>query len=245
MKKVLQKNQKKLTQNLEQDSLGWKRWHSEAAAETADLPRSFRDLSPFHRLLLLRVLRPDRLGSALTQLVMDNMGNDYVEQPPFNMDETYAESTCLTPFFFVLFPGTDPTPVVEGIARTLGITEANGRFVNISMGQGQETVAINALNKAGKEGGWVLLQNVHLMQAWLKTLERSLEIVEESAHAEFRCILTSEPPSALMGPLWEVIPEPILQKCIKIADEAPQSTPADDRGAGRRRPRYPRQAYSA
>merc|ERR1719313_1369634 len=37
----------------------------------------------------------------------------------------------------------------------------------------------------------------------------------------FRCILTSEPPSVLQGPLWELIPEAILQKCIKIADEAP------------------------
>eukprot|EP00397_Hematodinium_sp_SG-2012_P000164 GEMP01000164.1.p1 GENE.GEMP01000164.1~~GEMP01000164.1.p1 ORF type:complete len:2602 (+),score=544.41 GEMP01000164.1:57-7808(+) len=220
-----------LTQNIEQDSLGWKRWHSEAATETADLPRSFRDLSPFHRLLLLRVLRPDRLGSALSQFVQDNMGNDYVDQSPFNMDETYGESSCLTPFFFVLFPGTDPTPVVEGLARNLGITEANGRFVNISMGQGQETVAINALNKSGKEGGWILLQNVHLMQSWLKTLERSLEVVEEFAHPEFRCILTSEPPSALMGPLMEVIPEPILQKCIKIADEAPQDIKSNLRRA--------------
>jgi dynein heavy chain len=47
-----------LTQNLEQDSLGWKRWYAEEKAEAADLPWSFRDLSPFHRLILLRVLAP-------------------------------------------------------------------------------------------------------------------------------------------------------------------------------------------
>jgi len=210
-----------LTQNLEQDSLGWKRWYSEERAESADLPRSFRDLSTFHRLMLLRVLRPDRLGAALTQFLLDHLGAEFIEQSPFDMQATYEESSCLTPFFFVLFPGTDPTPVVEGLARKLGNTEANGRFINISMGQGQEMVAITALNKAAKEGGWILLQNVHLMQSWLKTLERSLELVEEFASPEFRCVLTSEPPSALMGPLHEVIPEPILQKCIKIADEAP------------------------
>ena len=39
-----------LTQNLEQDSLGWKRWYSEEKAEIADLPRSFRDITPFYRL---------------------------------------------------------------------------------------------------------------------------------------------------------------------------------------------------
>lgn len=40
----------------------------------------------------------------------------------------------------------------------------NGMFNNISMGQGQEMVAINAVNKAARDGHWVVLQNIHLMQ---------------------------------------------------------------------------------
>merc|ERR1719162_1942713 len=111
--------------------------------------------------------------------------------------------------------------MVEKLAHKLGMHELSGRFVNISMGQGQEQVAITALNKAARDGGWVMLQNIHLMQAWLKTLERTLELVEEYADPSFRCILTSEPPSALQGPLWEMVPESVLQKCIKVADEAP------------------------
>lgn len=35
------------------------------------------------------------------------------------------------------------------------------------MGQGQEIRAKNALFTAAKEGNWVVLQNVHLMQTWL------------------------------------------------------------------------------
>ncbi len=74
-----------LTQNLEQDSLGWRRWYSENRAEASDLPRSFRDIGHFYRLLLLRVLRPDRLSAALTQFAHDNLGPDFVEQEPFDM----------------------------------------------------------------------------------------------------------------------------------------------------------------
>lgn len=220
-----------LTSGVESDSLGWKRWFSEEKAEIADLPRSARDLTAFHRLFLLRILRPDRIGAALTQFIIDNLGQDYVEQAPFNMEATYEESTCITPFFFVLFPGTDPTPTIEALGRKLQITEANGRLVNISMGQGQETVALNALVKGAKEGGWVLLQNIHLMQAWLKQLERQLEIIEEFSHAEFRCFLTSEPPGAMQGRLWDLIPEPILQRCIKVADEAPSDLKSNLRRA--------------
>eukprot|EP00928_Gymnodinium_smaydae_P048229 TRINITY_DN3222_c2_g1_i2.p1 TRINITY_DN3222_c2_g1~~TRINITY_DN3222_c2_g1_i2.p1 ORF type:complete len:2601 (+),score=892.36 TRINITY_DN3222_c2_g1_i2:138-7940(+) len=210
-----------LTQNVEQDSLGWKRWFQEEKAEVADLPRSARDISSFHRLFLLRIMRPDRMGAALTQFVIDNLGQPYVEQPPFNMDESFEESTCIAPFFFVLFPGVDPTPMIEALGKKMQFTEANGKFVNISMGQGQENIAINALIKMGKEGGWVMLQNIHLMQAWLKQLERQLELIEEFAHEDFRCYLSSEPPGAMQGRLWDLIPEPILQRCIKVADEAP------------------------
>jgi len=210
-----------LTQNLEQDSLGWKRWFAEERAEVADLPRGCRDISMFHRLFLLRVLRPDRIGAALTQFVTDNLGGEFIEQPPFDMAQTYEESSHMTPIFFVLFPGTDPTPTVEAFAKTLNITEANGRFSNISMGQGQEQVAINLLNKAARDGSWVMLQNIHLVQAWLKTLERALEYLDEVADPQFRCMLTSEPPSLLQGALWELLPEAVLQRCVKIADEAP------------------------
>jgi len=210
-----------LTQNLEQDALSWKRWFTEEKAETADLPRTARDLSNFHRLFLLRILRPDRIGAALTQFIIDNLGQEYIDQPPFDMHQTYEESTCNTPFFFVLFPGTDPTPTVEAVAKTLGKTEANGMLLNISMGQGQETVALNALNKLAKDNGWIMLQNIHLMQEWLPQLERALEVIEEFAEPDFRCVLTSEPPGAMQGRLWPLIPEAILQRCLKVSDEAP------------------------
>jgi len=215
-----------LTQNMEQDSLGWKRWFSEEKAETADLPRSFRDIAPFYRLMLLRVLRPDRIGAALTQFVQDNLGNDYVEQDPFDIQVAYDESSNLSPLFFVLFPGTDPTPAVENCAAKLGISDANGRFVNISMGQGQEQIAITSLRKQAEAGGWIMLQNIHLMQSWLPQLDRALEVIEELSHPEFRVVLSSEPPAAPGVPLdvvmlLEIVPEAVLQRCIKIADEAP------------------------
>jgi len=216
------KNAGSLTQHVEQDALGWKRWFSEEKAEIADLPRAARDLTMFHRLFLLRILRPDRLGAALTQFIIDNCGQQYMDALPFDMYQCYEESNANTPFFFVLFPGTDPTVVVEAVAASVGCTEKNGMLMNISMGQGQETVALNALNKLAASGGWIMLQNIHLMQEWLPQLERALEIIEDLPPSpDFRCVLTSEPPGPMQGRLWPLLPEAILQRCIKISDEAP------------------------
>lgn len=68
-----------------------------------------------------------------------------------------------TPVFFVLFPGGDPTPDVERVGAANGVSIQGGTFLNISMGQGQEEIAIKALYEAGKKGNWIMLQNVHLM----------------------------------------------------------------------------------
>ncbi len=57
------------------------------------------------------------------------MGINYVLQQPYDMAETYKETSPATPMFFVLFPGVDPTPWVESLARTLDITTENGEGV--------------------------------------------------------------------------------------------------------------------
>ena len=129
-------------------------------------------------------------------------------QPPFHMEQAFADSTCATPLFFILFPGVDPGGEIETLGRKLGFTEENGRLVSISMGQGQERNAENVLDRFISDGGWVFLQNVHLMQSWLPALERRLEMAAESAHPDFRCFVTAEPPPM---PDMQLVPEGIMQ----------------------------------
>ena len=151
------------------------------------MPKTFKDASMFHRLLILRAIRPDRLTNALNLFVSENLGSEFVEQPPFNMEQTYLEMKPHVPIFFVLFPGVDPTVDVEQIGQKYGFTSDNQKFINISMGQGQEEIAIKALKESAKEGKWIMLQNVHLMQKWMKQFEREFEAVCEDVHDDFRC----------------------------------------------------------
>jgi nucleoside-diphosphate-sugar epimerase len=47
--------------------------------EIVDLPKSVANISLFHRTLLLRAMRPDRLTYALKEFVSLNMGIEYTE----------------------------------------------------------------------------------------------------------------------------------------------------------------------
>lgn len=215
--------------SMTEEALQWRKWFQDERSEAAELPRAFKDLDLFHRLLLLRALRPDRLSPALVQYVTECMGEQFIEQPAFNVFQMYKEMNTETPVFFMLFPGVDPTNDVEQAGKANGKLMSDGTLVNISMGQGQEKPALEKLAEAGKKGNWVMFQNVHLMQTWMKDFERALEVViEEGAHPDFRCFVSSEPPPL---PMMEIVPESILQNSIKIANEAPQDLKANLRRA--------------
>jgi dynein heavy chain len=59
------------------------------------------------------------------------------------------------------------------------------------------------------QGGWVFLDNTHLMSGWIPTLERKLEAAAEGAHRDFRCFFSAEPIAG--APHAAIIPESLLQ----------------------------------
>lgn len=90
--------------------------------------------------------------------VEEQLGSKYVEKRTIPFEMSYQETEPGTPVFFVLSPGVDPLKDVEALGKKLGFTTDNGKFHNVSLGQGQEVVAENALDVASKEGHWVVLQ---------------------------------------------------------------------------------------
>eukprot|EP01033_Poteriospumella_lacustris_P002495 gene2501-1816_t len=208
-----------LGDNMQSDSDEWNRWFDAEMPEVAKLPGDYqKSLNAFDRLIMLRAMRPDRVTTALRSWIDETMGREYVFQKPFDMSSTFLETSNQTPTFFVLFAGVDPTPWVENLGREKGVTFENGNFKNISMGQGQEKPAEAVVENFAKNGGWVMLQNCHLMQSWVPKLERLLEVVQENAHPDFRCFISAEPPPI---PSWKNMPESLLQGSVKVANEAP------------------------
>lgn len=70
---------------MEGEALLWRKWYGDERPEACDLPKSVASISLFHRMHLLRAMRPDRLTNALREFVTDHMGLDYIEQPPFDV----------------------------------------------------------------------------------------------------------------------------------------------------------------
>jgi len=90
--------------------------------------------------------------------VEEKLGSKYVEGRSIEFAKSYEESGPATPIFFILSPGVDPLKDVEKLGVKLGFTTDKNNFHNISLGQGQEVVAEEAMDVAAKAGHWVILQ---------------------------------------------------------------------------------------
>lgn len=74
-----------------------------------DLPKSHKEISEFHKLMLIKIMRPDRVIYALETFIRMKFGDRYIDAIPFNIDVTNSQATKDNPILFVLFPGVDPT----------------------------------------------------------------------------------------------------------------------------------------
>lgn len=86
------------------------------------------------------------------------MGTKYVENRTVEFSKSFEETSPTTPIFFILSPGVNPLKDVEALGKVMGYTSDTGNFHNVSLGQGQEVVAEQAMDVALQAGHWVVLQ---------------------------------------------------------------------------------------
>ncbi|RKO98183.1 hypothetical protein CXG81DRAFT_17063 [Caulochytrium protostelioides] len=213
-----------LASDIEGSSKQWKKYWENEAPENEKLPQEWKNKTPLQKLCILRCLRPDRMAYAVKNFIHQKMGPKYVDSSRVPFPISFQESSPGTPIFFILSPGVDPVKEVEALGRQIGFTEDRGNYHYVSLGQGQEVIAEQKLDLAYQEGGWVMLENIHLLVKWLPILEKKLEVLSMGSHPDFRVFLSAEPAS---DPAYHIIPISILQASIKITNEPPSGMQAN------------------
>ncbi|GBP22697.1 Dynein heavy chain 12, axonemal [Eumeta japonica] len=190
----------------------WKDVYDDLQPQNKSFPDGWdKKLTSFQRLLVVRVLRSDKLTIAISEFVDKTMGRKYITPPPLDISKAYADSNCLVPLLFILSPGSDPMGALIKYCERMGFSN---RFSYISLGQGQGVIALSMIERAQQEGGWVCLQNCHLAISWLPTLEKIVDGFDlTNTDMSFRLWLTSYPS--------DQFPQSVLQVAVKMTNEPP------------------------
>ncbi|XP_065190514.1 dynein axonemal heavy chain 10-like [Sycon ciliatum] len=202
-----------LADDVERNGATWKEWFDSDMPESTSLPGKYEAaMNNFQRLLILRCFRVDRVHRAVMNFVTDRMGEQYVTPPVVSFEGIFEQSTPTSPIVFILSPGSDPAGELGKLAERSGF--GGNRLKFLSMGQGQEKLALSLLDTAVTRGQWLMLQNCHLLVRWLRDLEKALEkIATGKPHPDFRLWLTTAPtPDFPIG---------ILQRSLKVVTEPP------------------------
>ncbi|KYN05431.1 Dynein beta chain, ciliary [Cyphomyrmex costatus] len=213
-----------LDRDIESSAKRWKKFVECECPEREKFPQEWKNKTAIQRLCMLRALRPDRMTYAIAAFIEEKLGARYIEARTVEFAKSYEETSPGTPIFFILSPGVNPLKDVEDLGRRLGFMSDNQNFHNVSLGQGQETVAEQAIDEAATNGHWVVLQNIHLVKKWLPLLEKKLEMAAEGSHSDYRMFMSAEPAST---PAGHIIPQGILESSIKITNEPPTGMQAN------------------
>lgn len=192
----------------------WKAIYESLEPQEENYPNNWKHkLSAVQSIIVLKVLRPDKLIPSIKNAIGAQLGPHFVEWEVGDLDSVFEDAGPFSPIIFILSTGSDPLDQIFKLAEKFQF-ECN----IISLGQGQERAAGNAIEKAKKEGSWIVLQNCHLAPAYLTNVEKSLG-EKEGVNNRYKMILTSVPTPKF--------PVSILQQGVKITDEPPRGLKAN------------------
>ena len=222
---------KTIPQDIESNESMFIPWYSDNEPEKFPVPivearitNEEQVMQDFNRLLLVRCLRVDRAVLAVNEFIRKTefidlngsklpvMGPRFTDTANDTAESVLAEMDATTPVVYLLSAGADPTDVIEQLARRKRKT-----VDCVSMGEGQDVVALRAINVATANGSWVMLQNCHLGLDFIDSLEDiiiKLRAPESGCSPDFRLFITTEPhPKFSIG---------VLQMGTKVTNEPPK-----------------------
>jgi dynein heavy chain len=195
----------------------WKKYYEDNSPEALDVPDYQQKidedtvLGPWYKLLVIRALRNDRTILCALEFIskMPQMGEKYTEPVTDTIDMIYDQMVHNIPVIYLLSTGADPTESIETLARKRKLPAP----ATVSLGQGQEPVAMKAMNAAAINGTWVLLQNCELGLGLMNVMEDFLTTLYENCDPAFRLFISALPSSEF--------PLGLLQMSTKVTNEPP------------------------
>lgn len=206
---ALKANFPRLYQNLDLDNTGlWSNFARSSHCEEEFPSAVEKRCTPFQQVLLCQAARPERLQSCMGLFACRSLGMKELSPPMPSLKKLFTETMATEPVLIIISTGADPSQELQELASEM---VGSDKFHQVAMGQGQAEIAMELLHSCSNSGKWLCLKNLHLVTAWLPTLEKVINTMKP--HKDFRLWMTAE-----SHPKFPTI---LLQSSVKITYESP------------------------
>lgn len=168
------------------------------------------DFDAFQKLTIIRILRQDRLQSAIEGFVQEILGIKFIEQGHFDLIKCFEDSTNTSPLLFIM-----DTEMDNPVARILQLANAikydpEKVFIHSISDSGANDL-IKLIEKNLKLPHWIVIENIHGSVSGLNALATFMEqFTADNVNPDFRLWITTRP--------IEGFSKSLLQKCVKMID---------------------------
>eukprot|EP01060_Flectonema_neradi_P015038 TRINITY_DN2171_c0_g1_i3.p1 TRINITY_DN2171_c0_g1~~TRINITY_DN2171_c0_g1_i3.p1 ORF type:complete len:942 (+),score=177.74 TRINITY_DN2171_c0_g1_i3:209-2827(+) len=166
----------------------WNQWYGLATPELEGLPGEWQSVTSFHKLLVLRCLRPDRMPIALENFMRTELGPIYVDPPQQGIGEVLSRPKSHTVILWSGL-GNDPLSAVKAYHSA----KIGSSLVSIDV-HDELNDNVDSISRVALKGGWCVLDSVHLAPELLPLLSPVLGNSEISPR--FLMVLTADPACA-------------------------------------------------
>ena len=204
---------------MQRDEQVWKSWWDHNEPEMQSVPgyedriQTEKEIGKFIHLSLIRCLREDRTVIFTSEFISTILSPDYAKPVTDSTESIWLESSNRVPILYLLSSGADPTSNIDEFAKKKKKYPTD----KVSMGEGQEIIALNKIRDGFLSGSWVILQNCHLGLGFMAEIEGILGKAEQ-IEDDFRLWITCE--STPKFPIG------LLQMSIKVTNEPPKGLKA-------------------
>ena len=187
----------------------WHQWYLINTPELEVLPGEWQVLGSFHKLLVLRCLRPDRLPTAVECFMKSELGSSYVDPPQPSISDVLINPKCHTVILWTGL-GNDPLAAVKSYHNS----NISGSLVSIDV-HDELSDSVDSINRVALKGGWCMLDSIHLEPELLPLLSPILTNSEISPR--FLMVLTADPASA------SKLPVSVIRDSLKVTTDTSSS----------------------
>ena len=86
----------------------FKKYFDSTQPQSDPVPYKDSELNRLQKILILKIVRPDKVIPAVQEWVSESIGRDYILNPSFELGKCFKDSNQMTPLLIILSAGSDP-----------------------------------------------------------------------------------------------------------------------------------------